>query len=381
MRPSAAALMPFSPRVLSIGDEPDPTPSKVRVRAHRISSVRLLEICRAMNEAELLSDTARSDACTRPPALRASARALAQPQVPRSVEHGAPSSERHASPFAVFHRAEISKPARAERVEMVPAAVGQPGRAHTARPSPQSPQHTADSEPVCSAAARYTATSEPARAARLGTPSSPAAATATRDRRAGRRGDTPLGERRDHLGKRVSKSGAALVSAALPRSPSALPDGSEPMAYREKAEADAPSTTTSAACLLGAAVRSGPADSGYFNGSVRTMGERTDGLVARSPLPRPSSAHSPVPRPSSARSPVPRLSSGRSSLPQPSSAVLQTVAQQTLSPKPFHSSPTVAIASPQAWTEPRVAYERQYPPEVMEAWCWPRSAREFIASS
>ena len=62
-------------------------------------------------------------------------------------------------------------------------------------------------------------------------------------------------------------------------------------------------------------------------------------------------------------------------------AVLQTVAQQTLSSKPFHSSPTVAIASPQAWTEPRVAYERQYPPEVMEAWCWPRSAREFIASS
>jgi hypothetical protein len=62
--------------VLNIGDEPDPTPSKVRVRAHRISSVRLLEICRAINESELLSDTARSDACTRPPApLRASARA------------------------------------------------------------------------------------------------------------------------------------------------------------------------------------------------------------------------------------------------------------------------------------------------------------------
>jgi len=266
MRPSAAALMPFSPRVLNIGDEPDPTPSKVCVRAHRISSVRLFEICRAINESELLSNTARSNACTRPPALRASACALAQPQVPRSVEHGAPSSERRASPFAVFHRAEISKPARAEPVRgSVPAALCQPGRSHTARPSPQSPQHTADSEPVCSAAARYTATSEPARAARLGTPSSPAAATATRDRRAGRRGDTPLGERRDHLGKHVSKSGAALMSAALPRSPSALPDGSEPIAYREKAEADAPSTTTSAACLVGAAVRSDPADSGYFN--------------------------------------------------------------------------------------------------------------------
>ena len=306
-------------------------------------------------------------------------RALAQPQVPRSVQHGAPRSERRTSPFAVFHRADISKcGARAEPVRgSVTAAVGQPGRSHTARPSPQSPQHTPDSAPVGSAAARATATAEPARAARLGTPSSPAAATATRDGRAGRRGDTPLDERRDHLGKRVSQSGAVFMSAALPYSPWALPDGSEPMAYGEKAEADARSTRTSAAFLLGAAVCRDPVDSGYFNRRLRTAGERTDGLVARSPIPRPSSARSPLPRPSSPHSPVPRPSSGRSSLPQPSSAVLQTVAQQTLSPKPLHSSPTVAIASPQAWPEPRVAYERQYPPEVMEAGR-PHSAREFI---
>jgi hypothetical protein len=35
--------MPFNPRVLGIGDELDPTPSKVRVRAHRIA---LMRICR-----------------------------------------------------------------------------------------------------------------------------------------------------------------------------------------------------------------------------------------------------------------------------------------------------------------------------------------------